>query len=133
MKTLSLAVIATALCLAACNKPFGVTSGGSEARGRYSGVGIYRAERLWRQMAASAAPRDAASARLRDDEEVIVLVDSQTGDIRQCGNLSGYCIGTSSWAKPLAGLQLTPVPLVKHAEDLDAEDAAKSKAAQRPR
>jgi hypothetical protein len=129
MKTVSLAVVATALCLSACNRPIEAGAGGPHARGRYSGVGIYRADRMWPQMAAAAASKDAAPARLRDDEEIIVVVDSQTGEIRQCGNLSGYCIGMSPWARPLVGPQLAPVPLIKHDEDFQREaDAAKAKA-----
>ncbi len=47
------------------------------------------ADQLWIR----ALPKVAGKAGLADDEQVIVVVDSDTGEIRQCGALSGYCVG----------------------------------------
>jgi hypothetical protein len=72
-------------------------------------------------MAAASRTRDAAAANLGDDSHVIVVVDSRTGEIRQCGNYSGHCIGMNPWAGPLGQGQAAPVPLTKHAADLARE------------
>ena len=83
------------------------------SRGRYAGAGVYPAGRMWSQMATGGAAADSAAARLGDDEQVIVTVDSRTGELRQCGNLSGYCIHMDPWASP------SPVRLLRHADQLD--------------
>lgn len=97
---------------------------GSSARGRYLGVAVYTPGRMWEQIARAGAPSDAAAATLRDDEQVIVVVDSATGELRQCGNLSGFCIAMNPWSKSVA-----PTALLKHAQRLDDEDAARAKEA----
>ena len=68
--------------LGACHRPSAL-AGGSEAHGRYAGAGVYPAGRMWAQMSGATAPKDAASARIGDDEQVIVVVDSRTGELRQ--------------------------------------------------
>ena len=90
-------------------------------QGRFLGIGVYSAGQLWSRMAAASQPRDAAAANLGDDDHVIVVVDSRTGEIRQCGNYSGHCIGMNPWAGPLGQGQAAPVPLTKHAADLARE------------
>ncbi|WP_337186900.1 hypothetical protein [Phenylobacterium sp.] len=118
----ALAFIATAgIALSGCNRHAEPTGGGAgDGGGRYTGVGIYQADRMWRQLSVP-APREAAAARVDDDSHVIVVIDSRTGELRQCGNLSGHCIGMSPWTRPLTPAQLSPAPLVKHAAQLDAE------------
>jgi len=54
--------------------------------GRYLGAAVYSPGRMWTQIARAGAPADAAAATLKDDEQVIVVVDSATGELRQCGN-----------------------------------------------
>jgi hypothetical protein len=124
MKAVWLAVVFPMLCLGACNRPGGSIDGGVEARGRFSGVGIYSADRMWSQIAGTDAPKSAAAARLKDDEKVIVVVDTRTGEIRQCGNLSGFCVGMNPWAKPLSATRSAPLSMLKHEEDLEREDEA---------
>jgi hypothetical protein len=116
-----------ALSLSACARPAGDGSVGSPRHGRYVGVGIYPAGQMWSQVVASNAPKDAAASRSSDDEQIIVVVDSATGELRQCGNLTGYCVGMNPWAKPLASSQVAPVPLVKHADQLAREAATVAK------
>lgn len=116
MRKLGLILIAaTSLC--GCNGG-AETSYGPHRGGRYQGVGIYMPGALWREQAGGGHPADASAATLADDEQVIVVVDSQTGEIRQCGNLSGRCIAYNPWAGTPA-----PVRLTAHAADLE-EDAA---------
>lgn len=68
-------------------------------------------------------PGDTALAKLQDDEHVIVVIDSHTGEVRQCGDHSGYCVSMNPWGGQASGAML-PVKLSKHAADLDAEDQA---------
>jgi hypothetical protein len=88
-------------------------------RARYSGVGHYTPGRLWTEVAGAEAGKDPAAARPADDDEVIVVVDGATGEIRQCGNMSGVCISMNPWAKAPPAGRSAPVALNKHAEDLD--------------
>ena len=109
-----------ALSVGACDSaPESLPSSGQH--GRYIGIGVYAAGEIWSRMAAANPSRDAAAANLRDDDHVIVVVDSRTGEIRQCGNYSGHCIGMNPWAGPLGQGQAAPVPLTKHAADLARE------------
>ncbi|MFT4254136.1 MAG: hypothetical protein QM608_16835 [Caulobacter sp.] len=107
--------------LAACSPSPSSKSG--SGTGRYAGIGVFDTGRLWAQMVRENAPSEPEKARIDDDEHVIVVVDTHTGEVRQCGDLSGYCISMNPWngAKPPA-----PVKLAKHAVDLDAEAQAKA-------
>lgn len=83
---------------------------------------------MWSQMATANSSKDAAAAKLADDEQVIVVLDSKTGELRQCGNLTGYCVSMNPWAQPLTQSQTAPIHLLKHAEELQqgaATDAPK--------
>ncbi len=86
--------------------------------GRYAGIGTYPADRLWSRIAAADKPADAAAATVEDDGQIIVVVDSHTGEIRQCGNLSGYCIGMHPWA---GATRAAPARLTAHAVDVARE------------
>jgi hypothetical protein len=101
--------------------------------GRYLGIGVYPAGSLWSRMVLASRPRSDAAATLADDEQVIVTVDSHTGEVRQCGNLSGHCIALNPWAAPLERNQAAPVNLDAHAADLansaEADSAANENAA----
>lgn len=102
---------------------------GSSARGRYLGVAVYAPGRMWEQVVRAGAPTDSAAATLKDDEQVIVVVDSATGELRQCGNLSGLCIAMSPWSKPAASVSTA---LLKHAQQLDDEAAVQAREASSP-
>jgi hypothetical protein len=93
--------------------------------GRYLGIGVYSAGRMWsRMVAANRTPADRTAATTADDEQVIVVVDSHTGEVRQCGNLTGYCIGLNPWGGALGPAQAAPIRVNAHAADLDREEAA---------
>ena len=107
-----------AACLGGCGGP--VTDGpGPHQGGRYSGIGLYGAGDMWQRLVTASRSRDAAAATLRDDEVVIVVVDSRTGEVRQCGNVSGYCIGSNPWAAPLGREQALPVSLTESRASVD--------------
>jgi hypothetical protein len=118
MRIASLTFILIPLLAAGCNSPSETAGAGGHGRGRYSGIGIYTPSGLWTQQSDAALPADKATAKLSDDDEIIVSIDGQTGEVRQCGNHSGHCISLSAWGP---GSLKTPLTLSKHAEEL-AED-----------
>lgn len=121
MRTPTIAALLFCLALAACDKSREEAKGPTTAHGRYLGVGTYPAGRLWPQLAGAPEPKDKAKARLADDEHVIVVVDSRTGEVRQCGDMSGYCVAMNPWRAPA---QAAPAALAKHGAEVDAEAAA---------
>ena len=114
MRTASLApmglLIAALAMLMGCHKGYEGFWGGdaSSRQGRYLGVGIYSPGSAWSRLVA-AQPTIAPQAQRADDQAIIVVTDSQTGEVRACGDLTGYCIGMNPWRSVLAKDQLTPV------------------------
>ncbi len=108
MKTACKSILAlAALTFAGCDRPTWPESAGHH--GRYVGIGIYSPDEGWSRVPAPAG--DPAAAKPKDDSQVIVVVDSNTGEVRQCGNMSGHCIGMNPWAKDLSSGQSLPVRL----------------------
>ena len=107
MRTL-LPVLALAL-LAGCNAKEEPTNTTTE--GRYQGIGVYTAGNGWARIAVPPPGEGSRAATLADDDHVIVVSDSQTGEVRQCGDLSGYCITLNPWTQPLDATRATPVTL----------------------
>lgn len=93
----------------------------SEHHGRFLGIGVYPASDLWQHLAARDRSTDPHAATLADDTQLIVVVDSNSGEIRQCGNMSGHCIGINPWAAALGQGRAAPVTLDAHQSDLDSE------------
>lgn len=99
------------------------------AKGRYVGVGLYRPDHLWAGLKPAPAPQPGApaaspvAASTDDDDQVIVVVDTKTGEVRQCGNLSGHCIALDPWARPATAAG-SPVMLAKNNAQLGAEAEA---------
>jgi hypothetical protein len=105
--------------LLGCDRHDAASSAGPKSPGRYAGIGTFEVGRMWREVVAPAS-QDPAAAKLTDDEHVIVVLDSHTGEVRQCGDHSGFCVAMNPWAtgtKPAGA----PVKLAKHADELDAE------------
>ncbi len=135
-KATTITLLALAI-LAGCKKQEAAENGfdgGSAQGGRYLGVGIYSADELWEQLVQKAPPKDAPpkdpqAALIADDTEVIISVDSRTGEIRQCGNYSGHCIRSNPWKSDAAA---APAALAKHAAELerDREEREQEAAAQ---
>ena len=124
MKILVLATaLAASLVVGGCQRAGGSISGPpGGSRGRYVAVGIYSPGQMWSQLVRASTPQaDPAAANLDDDEQVIVVLDSATGEVRQCGNLSGHCIGLNPWSRPMAEGQGAPARLLKHAQELQEE------------
>jgi len=84
--------------------------------GRYEGIGVYDAGRGWQHMAAEEKRGD-ARATFGKDEHVIVTVDTNSGEVRQCGDHSGYCVSMNPWTRGLGPAQQLPVALTPEAEE----------------
>lgn len=112
----SFAVVAL-LALTGCDQPKGHSFTAGQ-RGRYVGVGHFPPGPMWSQIMRG-AQADGPRAKPSDDEQIIVVMDSQTGQVRQCGNLTGHCIGLDPWAKALGPGETAPLQVTKHAEQLE--------------
>lgn len=118
MKTGMILLMLAAVGLTGCQKEQFIDAS-SRPDGRYLGVGTYPVGQLWGHMVRKDAAKDLQAATLADDEQIIVTVDSHTGEVRQCGNLSGYCITSNAWTGRAAP---APAVLSKHAADLEREN-----------
>jgi len=116
-------VMILGLAVAGCSAPTEPTPS-MAAHGRYVGIGVYQAGALWAKMALSGAAKDPSRATTQDDEHIIVVVDSQTGEVRECGDYSGLCASLSPWTQAIATPQKAPVTLTKHLADLAGEQTA---------
>ena len=87
--------------------------------GRYVGVGIYGPGRQWTRMVAAQQPVGETAARPIDDQAIIVMSDTDTGELRACGDLTGYCIGMNPWKRPLTPAQIAPIELTTHVKSDD--------------
>lgn len=106
-----------ALALSGCGKR-AIDPPGGPPHGRYVGVGHFSPGPVWAEIAHATQPKDDAAARLKDDEQIIVVMDSETGEVRQCGNLSGVCVAMNPWSKPVAPSETAPVLVAKHADQI---------------
>lgn len=85
-----------------------------DGRGRYVGVGIYTPTAQWRALIGNRQPSSPVGAQRQDDQVILVTADSMTGELRACGDLSGYCIGLNPWKQQLGAQQTAPVPVSAH-------------------
>ena len=108
---------AAAAALAGCDRTHDRAPHGP-GQGRYLGVGIYDAGPMWQELSAVEPAKDAKAATLADDSEIIVVVDSVTGEVRQCGNLSARCISMNPWRGTVGAM---PAPLARHAAEVARE------------
>lgn len=106
---------ALTLALTGCNR----STSTADDSGRYAGVGIYEADKVWKHVQGAPATGK-AQAKPKDDSTVIVVVDRQTGELRQCGNLSGFCIAMNPWQ---GAAPRSPVKLDAHADEIDDDHA----------
>jgi hypothetical protein len=114
MKRIMVIVTAAAI-LGGCDRVSPERAPRGPGQGRYLGIGIYDAGPLWQELANGEPPKDPKAATLADDSEVVVVVDSATGEIRQCGNFSGRCLSLNPWRGPAGA---APAALVRHAADV---------------
>jgi len=118
MLAVRLTLIAMLLTLlSGCGQRTGPAVLDGAPHGRYAGIGIFSPGKLWAQIvpADREAKQDPALAKLADDEAIIVVVDSRTGEVRECGNLSGYCASVQPWTRAVSG---GPIRLLKHSDEV---------------
>ena len=118
---LALLVGSATVAVSGCKKADGTDAiwafGDPARQGRYVGIGIYSPGAPWTKLVAERLSAAPTSAKLVDDQAVIVTTDSQTGEVRACGDLTGYCVGMNPWKQTLATSQLTPITLSGHVGD----------------
>ncbi len=119
MRPLVLVAIAAAaltLTLCGCRRPVAAAMDyiQGSSHGRYASVGIYSPSRQWTRLIAAQQSKDAQLARPIDDQAIIVVQDTQTGEVRGCGDLTGYCIGMNPWKTTLTTAQIAPVRVTEH-------------------
>lgn len=108
MRALPATVLLIAALLAGCTAKEETTVA---TEGRYQGVGVYAAGTGWARVTVPPRADGSSAATVADDDHVIVVSDSQTGEVRQCGDLSGYCITLNPWAQALDETRAAPVAL----------------------
>ncbi|HEY2662093.1 MAG TPA: hypothetical protein VGI79_20405 [Caulobacteraceae bacterium] len=109
------AVIALAgLTLGGCKRLSDSAAELGDHHGRYSSVGIYGPSRQWTKLAVVQQAKDPQTAQLIDDQVIIVVQNSATGEVRACGDLTGYCIGMNPWKTALVSAQIAPLKLTEH-------------------
>jgi hypothetical protein len=82
--------------------------------GLYTGVGLYGPGAQWTRLIANHQTKEPQAARPIDDQVIIVVQNSATGEVRACGDLTGYCIGMNPWRAQLLSSQIAPVKLTEH-------------------
>ena len=118
------ALVATA-ALGGCKKAADGSfefAGAQHQKGRYEGVGVYSPGGPWARLADAQQPN--GPAKTANDQAIIVVVDSDTGELRACGDLSGYCVGMNPWQKDLTGAQKSPVVVTPGKDDAVADAVA---------
>ena len=66
-------------------------------------------------------PAASGAATTADDEHVIVVVDNQSGQVRECGDYSGVCVSFNPWSAAVGREQTSPVILTKHLAEVQKE------------
>lgn len=125
MRLVVQSLAAACLMLSGCDEKPADALETATKHGRYAGIGTFEAGPLWQKMAGVPQAKDPARANIADDAHVIVVVDTRTGEVRQCGDLSGYCLAMNPWKATPGAL---PVRLTEHASD-GAVEAEPSEAA----
>jgi hypothetical protein len=110
-----LTAVAAPVCLMACNRaadsalpPHHDFAG---VPGRYTSVGTYTPSNAWRRLALGAKTSSPNAATPDDDQAIIVVQDSRTGEIRACGDLTARCIGFNPWRKTVQDVDQKPLIL----------------------
>jgi len=111
--------VAAAIALTACEQRANNPAGPEV--GRYAGIGTYPAGERWRFVTGGTDRPDPRRATRADDEQIVVVIDRETGEVRQCGNLSGRCIAQNPW-RASAGAILDREAIARAAEPTTVEE-----------
>lgn len=119
MRTAQIALIAAALFgLTGCHKMEGAGWGSDgQHHGRYAGIGLFEPGKIWAHLQGELT-KDPGAAKPEDDDVLIVVVDSDTGEVRECGNYSGRCVSMNPWTKAVGPQLHIPVRVDAHVADL---------------
>jgi hypothetical protein len=79
MRAAAILLVTVGCLVSGCRDTTSSTLAGTGAKGRYAGIAVFDAGRLWGQMASAQPTSEAAGAKIADDEHVIVVVDTNTG------------------------------------------------------
>ncbi|QUD89462.1 hypothetical protein [Phenylobacterium montanum] len=117
------ALVLAGLALSGCKK---LSEPAAEERqaaqhGRYAGVGLYGPSKQWTKLISTQQTKDESTAQPIDDQIIIVVQDTVTGEVRACGDLTGYCIGMNPWKKALLAEQIAPLKLNEHVKPDQAD------------
>lgn len=85
--------------------------------GRYQGIGIATPGDQWKALADAPKPATEKAATLADDDYLVFVTDSVTGEVRECGDRSGVCVSVQPWTKDAVK---APVNLSTHAREPEA-------------
>ena len=110
-------VFVLAVLLAGCGPH--LANAPHRGEGRFQGIGIGPAGDAWRKLADAPKPVSAKTANLADDDYLIVVTDTVTGEVRECGDRSGFCIQLRPWDKPAPSTPLLVTEHTKHKSDSD--------------
>ena len=112
------------LLIVGCNRPADPTADAGSttlfAPDRFHGVGLYAPQQQWSHLVDAHSSKDERRAKPIDDQIIIVTEDSRTGEVRACGDLTGYCVGMNPWNTPLTGPRRAPVDVTQHVQDMSA-------------
>jgi hypothetical protein len=129
----ALVALLVALSSAGCKQANWAPVSNTASHGRYLGVGIYGPGKSCTRIVANQTPNSDVVARPIDDQVIIVVADSLTGELRACGDLTGYCIGMNPWNKQLLSTQIAPIDLTGHAQPEAPDMTVEVGAPKRPR
>lgn len=111
-------VVLPLLLLCACDEKAAETLEDAKLHGRYAGIGVFEASQIWQKVAGVPEAKDPAQAKTADDAHIIVVVDTETGEVRQCGDVSGYCLAMNPWKGTPGAL---PARLTEHVSAVPVE------------
>ena len=113
----SVVVLLTAGCQKKAEPSAGVDDGWhpfGPPHGRFLGLGIYSPGDAWAKRVDAGETKDERAAKPLDDQAIFVVIDSATGEVRACGDMTGYCIGMNPWRSALVAVQVAPLRLSEH-------------------
>lgn len=114
-----IAAMCMTISLAGCDPMAANAPSDAFSHGRYSGVGVFSAGKMWAHLKTGDVSRDLDSATVKDDESIIVIMDGKTGEVRECGNFSGFCTSIQPWTRVVSS---TPTKLDAHASDISDQN-----------
>lgn len=126
MKRHALLLLVIISTVAGCRKvETSAYTSSNRSEGRYHGVGIAVPGDQLRKIADAPEPTFDKAATLRDDDYVIFVTDTKTGEVRECGNRSGFCVKIQPWTKSAPE---APLALTEHSKESDADDTVSNEA-----